>query len=465
MQSNIESRESDMNGENSTFFDAIDRFWGWFVVSSAATAAVLATGIMLGAGWRLVLIGIGFVLFSTHLAPSVQNVRWRTVLYGILAGLVLVTLSMNAQTIYKSIRKPHQWDFLDFWIAGQCIVSDKNIYDPNEYSQIQLPFEPGNEFKREVLDVGFKYPPASAIIFMPLGYFPFRTAIIFWYGVQFIFFISSILLAFRLFAVRFDAVHLLLTAAMIMSLYATRSTFFYGQINFMALTFLLLFRHSYKSMAGGLFLALGIIVKPMLIIFIPFCLIRGHIRAFIGSVVALCGLFLIGLLVLGEHTFATYFVANPSIHFPAWMYTEEMNQSLLATILRISNYQPSGGPPVLNPVFISLSLLMTAVTTYLVCRIDRSNIDKAFILALTLALLLYPSSMQHYSLLLIVPIYWLWNNRRQMPLAGPTTVLTFIWLAYIFLHRKNGTFIFLTTLVFWLLFVLIGLAKPAAENV
>ena len=351
-----------MNREGYTFFNAIKSHWGWFAISSTLAAAILSIGIIGGGGWLVVVTGMGVVMFVMHQLPNDQNIRRRAVTCGIAAGLVLVTLGINALTIHKSIKKPHEWDFLDFWIAGQSIVSDRNIYDPDEYQQVQLPFEPSDEFKREVLDVGFKYPPTSAVIFMPLGYFSFKTAKMLWYIFQFLFFVSSILLAFRLFASQFDAIHLLLTAALFMSLSATASTFYFGQTNFMALTFLLLFRKSYKTIIGGLFLSLGIIIKPFLIIFLPYCLIRGHLRAFVAATLGLSFFSLIGLLLLGEQTFVTYFVANPSAHFPHWMYTEKMNQSLLATILRLIDYQSANGTPVLNPAFLLSAILMVTVT-------------------------------------------------------------------------------------------------------
>ena len=150
--------------------------------------------------------------------------------------------------------------------------------------------------------------------------------------------------------------------------------------------------------------------------------------------------------------FFGYFMSNPIVlKMPNYLYTEDINQSLLATILRLTNFDFSAGSPYLQPIFIITAMLFTGITSFLVFhRKDEQEpySDYALALTITYALLLFPKTLTHYAVLLIVPILTIWTNRQNTSIS-PWLTLVFITIEFV-LVSLGGNFIFISILIAWL---------------
>ena len=89
---------------------------------------------------------------------------------------------------------------MDFWIAGQTRhTKGLNVYDPNDYRKIELPFTPSQEFKEEALDVGLNTR-------LPVFFYFFhwdsnlKKTLAFWYLMQLTFLAISMVLLWRIFS-------------------------------------------------------------------------------------------------------------------------------------------------------------------------------------------------------------------------------------------------------------------------
>jgi len=76
-----------------------------------------------------------------------------------------------------------------------------------------------------------------------------------------------------------------------------------------------------------------------------YLLLRGRWRIIFVSVGAAVVLCLLSMLVFGTNTFFSYFTSNPMSRLPAFIYNEADNQSLLALILRTTQYDISAHSP------------------------------------------------------------------------------------------------------------------------
>lgn len=153
------------------------------------------------------------------------------------------------------------------------------------------------------------------------------------------------------------------------------------------------------------------------------------------------------LAVFGSDEFITYLADNPVAKMPAQRWSETSNQSLLATILRLSESSFSGGSPLTHPIYLVSAVVLSSITCWLVLSSNESNSDWALGLVLMLALLVYPASQFFYSVLLVVPIVLLWVNRERLPTGtwgvGVLITLTCVLIVY-------AGFVFIANLILWI---------------
>ena len=65
-------------------------------------------------------------------------------------------------------------------------------------------------------------------------------------------------------------------------------------------------------------------------------------------------------------------------------------------------------------VNMHLALDLVVVSVWLMLRLARSQSGLAIAIALSLGMLIYPATLNHYSLLLILPLLVLWQTREGL---------------------------------------------------
>lgn len=127
------------------------------MVALVCFGVVSAIGLSVNRWWisvpltPLILLGVHY---RRVLAP-----HWQAALMGLMLAVILV-FSVNGVRIMRSnIAQPPEWDFLAFWLGGRVAVQEQNFYKPEYYQKAIQPFNPSEDFTREILQVGFRYPP------------------------------------------------------------------------------------------------------------------------------------------------------------------------------------------------------------------------------------------------------------------------------------------------------------------
>lgn len=388
----------------------------------------------------------------------------------LLAGTIVAFGALIALRARSNVISPPEWDVQAFWLYGRVAATGQNFYLPSVFHEVARPLQSGDVpltssdvFRREALDVGFPYPPPTILLVAPLGRLDLRTAALAWYVVHALALVAAIVLLWRTFFEREDLLALALTAALTLTLRSTYSTVAFGQTNFLVLLLLVLFWRTRDRPAGGAFAALGMAVKPVMAILLAYTVLRRGWRSLSVTAGALAALSLVVLAAFGPEPFVTYFSgANPVGRVPGWLYTEETNQSLAATFVRVTGYDFRRGTPLVQPAFVATVAAVLGTTLWLAARLVRERGALALALLVPAALLVYPQSLENYTVLLLVPMLFVFTRREELGI-GPWFAVAFVTAEYALIRAREGHVAVLANALHWLLLVGIGLRVASQQ--
>ncbi len=354
----------------------------------------------------------------------------------VLAALVIVIFALwILYTIVTLIARPPEWDFKLYWTYGRASASGLNPYVQDNLLRLAAPL---NLSDLALAELFFFQTPPSLFLYTPLGWFDIHTAFALWSLAQCAVLAAVIFLLWKLLLADGGRDGLLLTAALTLLAFATLFTLRLGQVNYVLMLFLLLFWRDRQRPRAGLWLALAVFVKPVAVFFFLYLFARRHWRAMTASIATMAVASLATILVYGPEMFFGYFVSNPIANdMPSYLYTELVNQSLLAAILRVTQFDLSTGSPLIHPLFLVLAAVLTVVTGWLAYRMSEQDEQWALALTVFFALLVFPKTLYHYGFITLAPVLLLWSRRHLLP-DSPWSAVTFILLLNILLSNQNG---------------------------
>ena len=165
-------------------------------------------------------------------------------------------------------------------------------------------------------------------------------------------------------------------------------------------------------------------VKPYLIILLVLVALRRRWSQLVACVGATAGIYVAGILAFGWRRTLEFFLENPNSRMPEWIYTEQVNRSLSAFVLRATHVF---GGPMNSGLFMALSTGIGCITAYLVWSVREKSTEIAISLLLSFALVVYPFTLSHYGVMLLGPLFMIWVRREEVP-AGRWTAAMFIAL-------------------------------------
>jgi hypothetical protein len=393
------------------------------------------------------------ILFLGFLYRHKLTRRWQIVWGFMVLAIIVVFGFANVSVMYGNIVDPQEWDFLCFWLDGHVAIRGLNFYKPESYQAIPLPNIPSQGFTNDILEVGFWYPPPTMFLFLPLGLFSLQTAMILWYIVHCVVLALDIFLLWKIFLGRAGLMGLVFTIALTLILGGTLSTIRLGQTNFLVLLMFLLFWWNRERPHSGIWLTLGAFVKPYVAIMLLYPLLRRRWRVLLSAFVTLVVILLLTISFFGSETFLSYFKDNPTTRLPNGLYTEAVNQSLLAALLRMTEYNFSGQSPFYYTTFLVLALILTGITCWISFSLEADQAYWNLSLILLLSLLVYPASLSSYSFLLIVPILLIWVNREEIPIAD-WGIIAFLSVVCVLISHSD--YVFVANFLLWLALALIS---------
>jgi hypothetical protein len=329
-----------------------------------------------------------------------------------------------------NVHAPREWDYACFWLYGHIAAAHGNIYDPAVFARFASPFTPSPEFRAAVLDVGFPYPPPTIALFLPLAFIPSVPAgLALWYVAQFAALAGSAWILSRTLMPEDGWRGALLILALVAALPATLMNVDNAQTNFILLLLVALTLRDRHAPAGAVWEMLAVWVKPYAAALLLLDAVgRQWRRLLVAAVTALLSL-AGAALVLGPATLASYVNSNPATREPAYAFTEFVNQSLLAVVLRLHAALPPHVSALHEPLYLAGALLLTGLTVALCVRTGGRS-EAAFAATLLLGLILYPGALSSYGVILIVPFLILWRGRDAFP-GGAATVAAILAVAVI----------------------------------
>ena len=417
----------------------------WFtraaVLLFAAAGVVVAaklTGVTGGFAFQTALVAALAFAAADHVTRGELP---RAAAYGVLIACAGLAAKWLVPFFLDNWRTPHTWDFLAFYVDGAVGASGLNFYDPRSYQlifpQLQTPVTPDVGFVEEVVDVGFKYPPVTMLLLAPLGYLDFHSAHAVWLGFVALTTVAAGLAVSALLPREAPlSARLLCSAAAVLALPATASNAFFEQTNCLLLALAAGACAAGAAGRAGVWSALAMCVKPVMAVAGIHLVCRRYWRATVIAGACLLVAGLVTLATFGPATTFDYLRANPISNVPPWQYTGWINQSLLATLLRL--FDPEGqarGAELMYPPFLIVAGLIGAVSVYAAARLPQRDADLSLGVLLCAGLLLYPGTLVPYSTLLLVPLAS-FSARRASVWRGDVMLpigigLTYLLLAYV----------------------------------
>jgi Glycosyltransferase family 87 len=344
--------------------------------------------------------------------------------------IFFVSSAIFAGTIYNRISHPQVWDFTAFYLYGQVAATGHNFYLPENFqsvfSSLQLPHLDYTDLIEQSVDVGFLYPPPTILLFAPLGFFPYEVALVLWTIFILLFGIGCIYLVFEMFFKKYRLYGLMFVATLFFLLAPTRATVFFSQTNFIVLFWLLLMKKYAHKKYAGVFLAMAFLTKPYMIIFaMAFLLIKNWnaIAYFIVTTTVFAG---ITFFLFGKAPFMTYVFNNPSTHLPHRVFSEDINQSLNAVLIR-THLIKMNAPFAYTLILISVLLLVVAL---LILLVKRNRSEYIWGILLLAVLLIYPGTLSYYGVLLLFIVCQFWDDSKEQGIRNPYLIVSFTGIFY-----------------------------------
>jgi len=383
---------------------------------------------------------------------------WRLALACATALVVLADLGVAA----AAVRHVGQWDFVCFWLYGHAVAAHANVYAPQTFAQLALPVPVDMAFRREILGVGFPYPPPSIVLFAPLGALAnLRLASLLWMTLQ----LGALGGAIALLARGAGAARGLAIAAFALALPSTAIGLGLQQTTPLALLAVVVAGGGAPrgGIARGVAAGLAVIVKPVLVVVPLWLALRRRGSAFLAALVTLALATATALPLIGPGGLASYRAENPAARLPAGVFSESGAASLYAALLRARGDVGSFAGPLHDATFVTLAAVATLVTLGLTLRAQAAGGDLTLGLWIALGLALYPGTGAAYALLLVPSAVAL---ARRLP-AARGALAAAIAFALVTLTAAEGPGSFAAIAVLWLtLATTLGLRlRPARRPV
>jgi len=191
------------------------------------------------------------------------------------------------------------------------------------------------------------------------------------------------------------------------------------------------------------------VVKPYmaLLYLYPFFTRKWKLLAI--AILTMLIIVVLSIVIFGPDIFAS-FLNNPTPDVPGYYYTERVNQSLLATVLRSTGYPEANRSPLSNPLFLSISVLLSSITGWAMVQNQKGRDEWVILSLLFLALIIYPGSLSHYGVFLIVPVVYL-LYQSNLSMKERIAIFCIIFMTYLLSgFNDSGYYQFFANLFMWL---------------
>jgi alpha-1,2-mannosyltransferase len=409
-----------------------------------------------------------------------SRAMWGDLAHATVAGLVVVLcvgwLVYHAVLARAMVEQYHLNDFGKFYYAARLFLAGEDMYGPNPATSMYV----GPGLEHEFLNVN---PPHFHLLMLPLAPLAPMTALVIWAVASLAALAFCLRLVVRELGVRLTPARVLWSALALLSFAATGAVVITGQLSLLLMVPVTLAwiaaRHD-RWPHASVWMGLAMSVKPFLLIFVPYFLLRRQWRAAGYAVLTIAAAFGVGRAVFGVEAHEAWGRALAGTDWP-WA---AMNGSLLGVLRRTLGPSPYFTPVSLDSELIRImwragALMILIATIWLASR-DRSTqaVDRSFALLLLGALLVSPLGWVYYLWLPVGPLValgltWLRGSRSAarvrnalvtcaLPGLACPLILVTAWQPSGWLTLTLGSAYFWATWLLWSAVAVDGLGMRAA---
>jgi len=418
---------------------------------------IISTGMFLflrndgtGQGF-FILFGIAISFYSYR---NINTLNWEQISKGILIGFASLMFLLLVYHTIRAATSNEQWDFMCFYMQGLLGVHKLDFYDPNSFNilfhKIDFPYTYDNEFKVEIIDVGFLSPPITMLIYAPLALLNYHTSKTIFSLLIFVFIIANAVTANIVFVKKERSIYsFLLFFIIIILLPGTNLTIEYCQTNFFILFFLLLVLQNINKPISGLYLALSLIIKPITGILILFFIFNKNWKSVLYFGATGIVLLLITGTIWGFHNITGFFLSPPTNRLPQYLYEQDINQSLISFFNR--NLKIYGlSQNIVNISYYLVAGILVWVTYSASKKLYKANVYLSFFPYLLCMLMIYPSSLSHYMVLLSPLLIYFLTLKIDTK---------YFWILLLPALSFARTGVFFTYFILWSILIYIGISN------
>jgi hypothetical protein len=310
--------------------------------------------------------------------------------------------------LQNSLASPRTWDFPFFYLCGAVALAGENVHLPAPYAEVlplmNIPIDLKKSFYNELIEVGCAYPTPSTLLFAFFALFDFHTAHALWISILVIGTATAIVFVWRWFAGGFRSPAILpIIGCLLLYPHVTGQVYRFEQTDFIVITLLAAFLACRNSRAGYI-AGFAIFVKPIMAITVLILLLEHRWRAALRAIAVVIAAFVLAAILIDLETVMTYFLDNPGKRIHIVQYKQAHSQSLLNVILRLTHERSRSLLSPSNPVYLSVALAMlvpSVMVAWLLIRQNLNHLANALLIALAVAI--YPGTLAHYGVFLVVP--------------------------------------------------------------
>lgn len=371
-----------------------------------------------------------------------------------ISGIALFFIAYMIYLFIRSYEHIPEWDFIAFYLYSLAGHSGSSFYDPEIFHKLfyrhSFDLITSEVFFDEVVKVGFVYPPPTMLLLYPLGWFDFYTAFYIWQSIIIGFYILNMYLLLKIFhkntGFKTDRwVPGIIVVILILSFPGFADTLWFSQTNSILLFFILLQIYRLDRWDAGIYLTLSVLIKPLAAVFLLFYLINRKYKAVLASIGSGVVIIALTALFFGPDNFFNYFSSPPTDRIPDFVYSEPINKSLSAVLLRMhAEYLTFLSFSNIRLIALIIGLAFLMLTVLLSKKLFAKSQELSFLVFIPATLIIYPASLDHYSLFLVPLIVLIFKRFRGEFLWHEPLFLLFILLyaaAYFNLFFLNIVFL------------------------
>jgi alpha-1,2-mannosyltransferase len=307
--------------------------------------------------------------------------------WNIMLVLVMTKLAMN--------------DFGKFYHSARFFLQGTDMYQPSPATSFApLP-------STTLLNMN---PPHVHLPILPLAYLTPTAALLVWLAMNAVCLVTVLWLIRGTLAIRLGSPLARLGAlCAFLGFAATGAVLVTGQLSFLItlpMTLAWLAARQGRWRAAGAYLGILMSIKPLLLVFVPYFLIRGKRDAVLGSIATFVACFALGVVVFGLVPYQDWIRTLGSVDWE-WL---PMNGSLAGLLHRTLSSSPVFAPiavvPTIRIVLWGVGITFIAAVTFFVSWRDTSSraVDRAFAILILAALLISPLGWVYYLWLALGPM-------------------------------------------------------------